>query len=97
MIGCVSWSALGQPKIDGSDRTKRQHLERVYRITSKRPRDLELPELPESVQYIWQWFLELQTGEAITDLEIDAWARLNSIERMPRELQALMALERLRR
>jgi len=56
-----------------------------------------LLELPESVQYIWQWFLELHTGEAITYLEIDAWVRLNSIELMPREVQALMALERLRR
>ena len=84
-------------KIKGSNRTKRQHLEQVYRTTGKRPRDLELAELPESVQYIWQWFLELQTGEAITYLEIDAWARLNSIELMPREARALMALERLRR
>lgn len=36
----------------------------MYRTTGKRPRDLELAELRESVQYIWQWFLELQTDIA---------------------------------
>ncbi|HCD27560.1 MAG TPA: hypothetical protein DER02_08570 [Gammaproteobacteria bacterium] len=54
-----------------------------------------MAELPESFRYVWQWFLELQTGKAITYLEIDAWARLNHIELKLGEVQKLMALERL--
>ena len=60
------------------------------------PEELDVPDLPEALAYIWQWFIELQGHERLTHLEIDAWARLNKIEITPFELSVIWLLERIR-
>ena len=65
-------------------------------------RDLEGPELPGTLHYLWGWWAELngtrrvgQWGlEGITYQDIDAWARLTDRRPEPHEVQALIALDR---
>lgn len=62
---------------------------------------LESPPFPESLAYLWGWFLELERvrtygmhgPDALTYQQIDAWARLTDRQPMPYEVDALLALD----
>lgn len=57
--------------------------------------------MPPAAVYLWRWFCELertrQVGQhgvqAMTYLEIAAWARLTGREPLPHEVDALLALD----
>lgn len=60
------------------------------------------PPVPRSLAYLWRWFGELDMArgigeyglEAITYMQIDAWARLTNRKPLPHEVQALTRLDR---
>lgn len=89
---------MSRPAAKGTNQTKKQALEQVQ--TSRRRRDpgykhpeLVLPELPEAVAYLWQWYVdELQTGERLTWEEIRAWTILTNKEITEIEAKALRKL-----
>ena len=86
---------------DGS--TKRQHLQIVANATKKVPVELQdQPELPESVQHVWDWFLDLNSGRTasvaglnvISYSEIKAWAELRNEKLAVWEVNAIKDLDR---
>ncbi|MDB4913105.1 MAG: hypothetical protein JWM95_749 [Gemmatimonadetes bacterium] len=68
-------------------------------------RELEGPEFPESLDYLWRWFQELHRTRAagmngpepMTHTEIDAWARLTNRTPDALEVDALLMLDLLSR
>jgi hypothetical protein len=89
---------LNQPAAKGSTISKRESLEKVQEYKRKsNPKyvhpELELPELPESVAYLWQWYCEeLQTGDRLTWGEIRSWSLLCNKDISATESKALRNL-----
>ena len=51
---------MREPQEDGVP--LRDHLESLWRQTGKKPRLLEdAPELPDTISYLWQYFLDLHS------------------------------------
>lgn len=65
-------------------------------------RGLKVPEMPESLRYIWVWWGELQNArrvgphglDPITYVDVQAWARLMDRRPTSYEVDALMRLDR---
>lgn len=53
------------------------------------------PKLPELFKYIWIWFLELHSKEALSYVEIESWSRLTNISLLPQEVEVLRKLDSL--
>lgn len=50
---------MAQIQKDGT--TLRDNLEAVYRMTGKKPKELETGVLPECLTHVWYWFLQLNS------------------------------------
>jgi hypothetical protein len=56
--------------------------------------ELQGPEIPEALEYLWGWFLEQRPGgEALSYEDIDAWARLTRRRLEPHEVHAMIELD----
>jgi len=53
-------------------------------------------EIPKGTAYLLNWYYEVANGETLTNLEIDAWARLGKINLEPYEARTLIDLDRVR-
>lgn len=79
----------------------RVHLERAAELTGRRPAELDGPDLPEAIAYVWGWYLELDAarsgnGWAPNPLgygEIAAWAKLTGRRPTRFEVAVLRALD----
>jgi hypothetical protein len=64
---------------------------------------LEAPPVPDAVQYLYDWLLELDAArgydmngpQLLSYREVDAWARLTDRQPQPHEVQALLSLDRV--
>lgn len=67
------------------------------------PEQLERPEFPEGVAYIWLWFCDLNSGRSfgefgahpLTYMDIKAWAELMSEAPAPFEIGVIKKLDKL--
>ena len=50
---------LHTEQADGS--TLKQNLENVYRMTGKKPPELEIEPIPDCLVHVWHWFLQLNS------------------------------------
>jgi len=85
--------------------TQQAHLEMAARMghpgAEWAKRQLEEPEFPEELAYLWDWHTELSLarGEgfsgaaALTYTDIEAWTRLMDTHPEPHEVQALLILD----
>jgi len=82
--------------------TYRAHLEAAAERGSSRALcELEGPEFPETLAYLWDWTRELRSAprvgvngvEPISWADIDSWARLTGRDLATHEVQALIALD----
>src|SRR4051812_41133275 len=63
--------------------------------------ELQGPEVPEPVEYLWSWFLELDRTrgygmngpEPLTYQAIEAWARLTDRAPTPGEVETLLQMD----
>lgn len=53
-------------------------------------------EIPKGTAYLLNWYYEVANGEKLTNLEIEAWSRLNKLKLEPYEAQTLISLDRVR-
>ena len=67
----------------------------MWRSLGDKPEELEQPEFPEELGYIWQWFLDVRTGEAMTYTEIANWSGLMGISILPHEVDVMKTLDRV--
>lgn len=78
-------------------------LENVARQTGRRPKDLDGPEIPLELTYLWGWFQELSATRGsngfgpnpISYTEIGTWARLTGTIIQPMEVRLIMTLDGL--
>ena len=91
----------GEGKPQGS---LRDQLNSVYRQTGVLPIELvEEPQIPECLDYVWQWFIELNRTRSsngfsmnpISYSEIDSWARVTGTPINPFEVQLIKDLDTL--
>lgn len=89
---------LSSVQKDGS--TLRDHLNAVEKVSGRRPPELDGPPLPECLEYIWGWFIQLHRrrgggfGPAPISWEaIDAWARRTGADPTPLELELIDAID----
>jgi hypothetical protein len=63
-------------------------------MTGHKPRELDIPEMPEGMAYLAGLFWELKrTSDPLTWQEMDAWARMMDREVEPEEARALMKMD----
>ena len=87
----------------GEGGTLRDHLEQVEKSTGGRvrPPELDLPDLPDPVAHVWEWFADLHRARGsngfgpnpLTYSEMAAWARLTGADPGPWEVALLKHLD----
>lgn len=78
----------------------RVHLKRLVEMGRRPVEELEGPEVPDAVEYLWDWLLELDGmrhigmngPEPFTPEMVEAWARMSGNEVTPAEFRALVQL-----
>lgn len=86
---------------DEQGNTKYDLLTKFSERTGKTHPDLVSPEVDDSVIYVWNWFIELNSqrtsngfgANPITFVDIQAWARLTHREPTPWEVKTLRRLD----
>ena len=82
--------------VEGSESSKKTHLTKVWEQTGKKPKELaDQPEMPEGIEYVWVWFLELLQGGTFSWTEIRAWSDMRGIKPQAEELELLLGLNQL--
>lgn len=68
----------------------------MKKATGRTPPELAaVPELPEEVKYIWEWYLRVRGREPLTFQEIASWAQLTGVEPSPAEVEAIRKLDQM--
>lgn len=69
----------------------------VQKTTGKKPKALEVPDPPQELMYLWEWFLQLFSGQPLTFSELHAWMQVTRTRVEPWEVEAIRSLERVLR
>lgn len=81
--------------------TLREHLTVAWNATGIKPEQLDYEELPENVQYLWSWFLDLHSfrgsngfgANPIDPSLIRDWCWLTGVILEPFEVRAIRVLD----
>ena len=80
--------------------TLEKHLVSYWKQSGVMPAQLNFPPIPYELQYIWEWWLDLQKTRPIgmqaghiTYTEIFNWSTLLKINVIPFEIRCIMALD----
>jgi hypothetical protein len=89
---------LSKPGKDGS---LREHLEQVERQTGRKLQELEAPDFPFTLSYLWSAFLSLNNSRSsgyssnpISFTEIKAFVELTHIPLSARDVETIKLLDR---
>jgi len=99
LVEYAEWTFDLNKSQDGA--TKLDHLEQVERQTGRTPQELEGPDFPFSVEYLWSAFLSLSNSRSIgfsgpnpiTYEEIKAWKELTHTPLSARDIEAVKRLD----
>lgn len=68
----------------------------VWKSRGKKPKQLEeIPDLPEELSYIWDWFREVFSANGLTYTELYHWSSLTGRNLHGWEAQLIMSLDRI--
>lgn len=68
----------------------------VWKTLKRKPQQLaDAPELPEELQYIWEWFREVFAGEPLTYTELQAWSAMSGKRTTGWEAELIKSLDRI--
>lgn len=81
----------------------RDHLEAVERQTGNRPKELDGPDFPHLMSYVWSAFLSLNSSRnpafsgvaPITYEQILAWKQLTNNPLSPREVEVIRRIDNI--
>lgn len=81
--------------------TRRAELQQVEKQKGKPIEELECQEIPDYVQYLWNWFWEINETRSsngfgmnpLTFLEIQAWSNLNMYWVRPWEVKTIKRMD----
>ena len=88
-------------KRESDGQSLRDHLEAVERQTGIRPEELDGPDFPSLMSYVWSAFLSLSSSRnpalsgvaPITYEQIKAWTQVTGNPLSPREVDAIKRLD----
>lgn len=62
----------------------------------RKPKQLEdAPELPQELEYVWEWFREVFTGQPLTFSELHHWSSLTGKSLAGWEAELIKSLDRI--
>ena len=68
----------------------------MQKATGRVPEEIaQQPDLPHELVYLWDWYLEMRTGEPLTFTEMYHWAKLTQTELGTWEVDLLRSIDRL--
>lgn len=68
----------------------------VWKALGRKPKELaDQPDFPEELRYIWDWYLEMRSGEPLTFTEIKSWAELTQQTLLAWEVDLVRMLDKL--
>jgi hypothetical protein len=68
----------------------------VWKTLGRKPKELdEQPDFPEEFRYIWDWYLEMRSGDPLTFTEIKSWSELTHQTLLAWEVDLVRTLDRL--
>ncbi|UTC27974.1 hypothetical protein [Stenotrophomonas phage A1432] len=79
----------------GSKQTLRASLEQVWKTLKRKPEQLNGPELPEELEYVWEWFREVFAGTPLTFQEMQAWSNMTGKRLLGWEADLIKSLDRI--
>jgi len=90
-------------KTDKDGVSARDHLEQIERQTGKRPKELDGPQFPTVISYIWSAFCSLSGTRSagfsgpnpLSYTEIKAWMELTQTYLNPEEVKAVVKLDNM--
>lgn len=77
---------------EGSKQPLRQHLHQVWKVTKKKPEQLCVGELPEELEYLFEWHLEMRYWPNFSFAELKSWSDLTQRYLKPWEVELLTSL-----
>jgi hypothetical protein len=88
-------------KTDDKGISNFEHLSQVEQQTGITPRELEVPEIPPIIEYIWEVFIEVSSGRSaglsgpspISHQEIHSWSILTGITLTSFEVNLLKKID----
>lgn len=91
---------LVKPAKDG---TLRDHLEQIYKQTGRKPKELEGPEFPHLMSYVWSAFLQLNdartmsqhTANPISYVDIKAYIDVTHTVLSSRDIETIKELDKV--
>lgn len=82
-------------KEKGFEATNRQALTHIEKSTGQTPPELLTSRnRPRALYYVWEWFVQIYTGEQLTYQEVLAWSLLNGLNLQAFEANLLTQLSR---
>lgn len=82
--------------VKNSTQSLRKTLEQVYKTTGKKPKELaEAKPISIKFQYLYLWYLDIKTSEAITFTELKNWCELTNNKLTNWELDTIRAIDRI--
>lgn len=93
-----SFVRLNRPRKDGT--TLKGHYEQAWKTSGKRPAGLTDTSPPPDLDYLWEWFWELDHSRdrsmsisPITYAELHYWQRIKGVTLKPWELDAIRMMD----
>lgn len=84
---------LSKP-VEGGTQSKMEHLRAVWKQTGVKPTELELPEVPREMLYLWKWLCDLIYPMSFSELK--AWGELTGRKLSRWEVEVLIRLDTVR-
>jgi hypothetical protein len=92
--------ALSSP-LKGATGSKRDHYQKAWDATGVKPKELELPEFPETMRYIWKCYESLRRGRQYCEFgllpfcwsDIKSWAELMGEMLTPNDVDILKQID----
>jgi hypothetical protein len=90
-------------KLQEDGQSLRVHLESAWRQTGKKPERLDTGDIPEHLEYIWNWFIELNNTRQhaeygrlpITYSEMQAWCELTGSKPSSNDVKLIKLIDSL--
>lgn len=82
---------MQKPRKDGG--TEREHLEAIYKMTGVMPDELKTQDIPESLSYLWSYYIDLKNAGDVNFLTIKSYSDLMAIDLTPSEVKTILDFE----
>lgn len=69
-------------------------MQAVYNMTGVKPPELDVPDMPESLEYLWRYYIDLKNAGDVNFSTIKAFSDLMALDLQPFEVSLIMDFEK---